>query len=218
MNEFRRRLATSLVLGSCFWLSFIYFPPIVFSFVLVGILLVIIFYEWRRFFDLKSPFFWLMLPLYPILPFGLLIYMNQHPVYHNLLLELFLLVASFDTGSYIVGSIIGIHKIAPHISPGKTIEGAFGGYIFAVIGLALLEWYEMGKMLPWWFILGFTLFVCILSLLGDLFESWLKRRARIKHSGNALPGHGGFLDRFDGIMFAAIFFFLFRDRLIQILG
>ena len=218
MNEFKRRLATSLVLGSCFWLSFIYFPPIVFSCILVTILLIIIFYEWRRFFDLKSPSFWLMLPIYPILPFGLLIYMNQHPLYHNLLLELFLLVASFDTGSYIVGNLFGAHKIAPRISPGKTIEGAIGGYSFAVVGLALLEWYEMGKALPWQFILGFTFFVSILSLCGDLFESWLKRRAHIKHSGDSLPGHGGFLGRFDGIMFAAIFFFLFRDYLVPILG
>ncbi len=217
MNEFKKRLASSLVLGSCFWLSFIYFPPIIFSFILVVILLVIIFHEWRRFFDLKSPFFWLMLPVYPILPFGLLIYMNQHPIYHPLLLELFLLVASFDTGSYIVGNLMGKHKIAPLISPGKTIEGVVGGYIFAVIGFTLLEWYELGRMLPWWFILGFTLFVSILSLLGDLFESWLKRRAHIKHSGDAIPGHGGFLDRFDGIMFAAIFFFLFRDQLIHVL-
>ncbi len=218
MNEFKRRLATSLVLGSCFWLSFIYFPPIVFSFVLIAIVLVIIFYEWRRFFNLKSPFFWLMLPFYPILPFALLIYMNQHPLYHNLLLDLFLLVASFDTGSYIVGNLIGVHKIAPHISSGKTIEGAVGGYVFAVVGIALLEWYELGKMLPWWFILVFTFFICVLSLLGDLFESWLKRRAHIKHSGTFLPGHGGFLDRFDGIMFVAIFFFLFRDYLVTILG
>ncbi len=218
MNEFKKRLATSLILGSCFWLSFLYFPPKVFSFILIGILLIIIFHEWRHFFDLKSPYFWLMLPLYPIMPFGLLIYMNQHPTYHNLLLELFLIVASFDTGSYIVGNLFGSHKIAPLISPGKTIEGVFGGYVFAVVGLTLLETFEMGRTLPKLFILGFTFLICILALIGDLFESWLKRKAGIKHSGQSLPGHGGFLDRFDGIMFAAVFFFIFRDYLVAILG
>lgn len=218
MNEFKTRLATSLVLGGAFWLSFIYFPPIVFSLVLVGILLIIIFYEWRRFFDMHNPLFWVMLPLYPIMPFVLLIYMNQHPIYHNLLLELFLLVASFDTGSYIVGNMIGKHYIAKHISPGKTIEGALGGCVFATISLTLLEKFELGKMLPWHFLLGFSFFVCSLALLGDLFESWLKRRAGIKHASDILPGHGGFLDRFDGIMFAAIFFFLFREQLIFYLG
>lgn len=218
MNEFKTRLATSLILGGAFWLSFIYFKPIVFSVILVGILGVIIFYEWRRFFDLRHPLFWLILPLYPILPFALLIYMNQHPVYHNLLLELFLLVASFDTGSYIIGNLLGKHHIARHISPGKTIEGAIGGYIFALLSFSLFERYELGKMLPWGFLLGFSLFVCLLALIGDLFESWLKRRARIKHASNILPGHGGFLDRFDGIMFATIFFFLFRNQLIQYIG
>ncbi len=214
MNEFKKRLVTSLVLGGAFWLSFIYFPPIVFSLVLIGILLIIIFYEWRRFFDMRKPLFWLTLPLYPIMPFALLIYMNQHPIYHDLLLELFLLVASFDTGSYIVGNIIGKHHIAPYISPGKTIEGALGGYVFATVSLTLLEKFELGKMLPWHFIFGFSFFVCSLALLGDLFESWLKRRARIKQASDILPGHGGFLDRFDGFMFAAIFFFLFREQLV----
>jgi phosphatidate cytidylyltransferase len=218
MNEFKKRLGTSLILGSCFWFSFLYFPPKVFSFILIGILLVIIFHEWRRFFDLKNPYFWLMLPLYPIMPFGLLIYMNQHPLYHNLLLELFLIVASFDTGSYIVGNLFGRHKIAPRISPGKTIEGFFGGYLFAVIGLSLLETFEMGRSLPKQFILGFTFLICVLALIGDLFESWLKRNAGIKDSGDSLPGHGGFLDRFDGIMIAAVFFFIFRDYLVTILG
>jgi len=218
MNEFKKRLATSLILGSCFWFSFLYFPPKVFSFILVGILLIIIFHEWRRFFDLKNPFFWLMLPFYPILPFYLLIYMNQNPLYHSLLLELFLIVASFDTGSYIVGNLFGTRKIAPHISPGKTIEGVCGGYVFALVGLTLLETFEMGRTIPKWFMLGFTALVCILALVGDLFESWLKRKAGIKHSGQSLPGHGGFLDRFDGIICAGVFFFIFRDYLVAVLG
>ncbi len=218
MNEFKTRLATSLVLGGAFWFSFIYLPHIVFSLILVGILLIIIFYEWHHFFDMRNTIFWTILPLYPIMPFALLIYMNQHPIYHSLLLELFLLVASFDTGSYIVGTMIGKHYIARHISPGKTLEGALGGYILATTSLTLLEKFDLGKMLPWHFILVFSFFVCALALLGDLFESWLKRRAGIKHASDILPGHGGFLDRFDGIMFAAIFFFLFRDQLIWYLG
>ncbi|GMU19837.1 MAG: hypothetical protein AMXMBFR12_10280 [Candidatus Babeliales bacterium] len=62
----------------------------------------------------------------------------------------------------------------------------------------------------------FTLLVCILSLIGDLFESWLKRRAGIKDSGTMLPGHGGFLDRFDGILFTVIFFYIFKDYLVKL--
>ena len=144
--------------------------------------------------------------------------MNQDPQYHDLLLELFLIVASLDTGSYIIGSAFGKHKIAPGISPNKTWEGFLGGYVFAAVALSFLIIYEQGKLLPLWIILGFTLIICLLALCGDLFESWLKRRARIKHSGNMLPGHGGFLDRFDGLMFAVFFFYLFKDQLIKLFG
>lgn len=216
MTEFVTRVITGLVLGSIFWVSFIFFPPIYFSVLLVGILSIIMLFEWRRLFPQHPASFWLLWPFYPVLPFALLIYLNQHPVYHNLLLELFVLVASFDTGSYIVGWLIGRHKIAPTISPGKTWEGAIGGYLFALIGLSFLVIYEQGRLIPWWIIGGFTLLICVLSFLGDLFESWLKRRAHIKHSGTMLPGHGGFLDRFDGILFVVFFFFLFRDQLVKL--
>jgi len=218
MTEFVVRVITGLILGSCFWISFIYLPPIYFSCLLVGILFIIMLFEWSRLFPLHRMSFWLLWPFYPVLPFALLIYLNQHPLYHNLLLELFLIVASFDTGSYIVGKLIGKYHIAPTISPGKTWEGAIGGYIFAVIGLSFLVLYEQGKMLSWGIILGFTFIICLLSFCGDLFESWLKRRAHIKHSGTMLPGHGGFLDRFDGILFVVFFFFLFRAQLVALFG
>ena len=218
MTEFITRVLTSMALGSCFWISFAYLPPIFFSGVLVGILLVIILFEIRRLFPVRRFSFWVLVFFYPVLPFALLLYMNQQPRYHDLLLELFLLVASYDSGSYIIGSLFGRHKIAPSISPQKTWEGVVGGYIFAVTSLSFLMLYEQGKLISWWIILGFCLIISTLALFGDLFESWLKRRAHIKHSGTWLPGHGGFLDRFDGIIFAVFFFFLFRDALVVLFG
>ncbi len=218
MAEFITRVLTSLVLGSCFWISFAYMPHIYFSGILIGILLVIILFEIRRLLPAGRFSFWVLVFFYPVLPFALLIYMNQHSLYHNLLLELFLLVASYDSGSYIVGSLLGRNKIAPSISPQKTWEGVVGGYFFAVISLSFLVLYEQGKLISWWIILGFCLIVCTLAFFGDLFESWLKRRAHIKHSGSWLPGHGGFLDRFDGIMFAVFFFFIFRNTLVGLFG
>ena len=211
-------MLTSVILGACFWISFIYLPPVYFSFVLLTILLFIILFEWKRFFTTHQLSYWLIMPLYPILPFALLIYMNQSPLYHELLFDLFVLVASHDTGSYIVGTLIGKHTIWPSISPQKTWEGFFGGFAFATIGFALLVWYEQEQMHPWWVIAGFSLIICSLALFGDFFESWLKRRARIKDSGTALPGHGGFLDRFDGILFAVFFFYIFRDYLVTLFG
>lgn len=213
LSTFAKRLITGLTLGILFWTLFAYLPPIYFSMVLGFILVLIIIFEWKNFFNIKKLSFWLIMPFYPILPFTFLITMNQNPVYHPLLFILFIIVFSFDTGSYLVGTTLGFHKIAPAISPGKSWEGVLGGWIFASIGLILVLW-ELNKTKSYWFIGAFSFIVCILSLIGDLFESWLKRRAGIKDSGTLLPGHGGFLDRFDGILFTVIFFYIFKDYLV----
>lgn len=217
LTTFAKRLITGLALGIIFWTLFAYLPPIYFSFILGLILVLIITFEWKNFFNINKLSYWLIMPFYPILPFALLIAMNQNPLYHSLLFILFIIVFSFDTGSYFAGNAVGFHKLAPAISPGKTWEGVVGGWVFACIGLYLVLW-ELGKSESWWFIAIFSLFVCILSLIGDLFESWLKRRAGIKDSGTLLPGHGGFLDRFDGILFTVFFFSIFKDYLVRLFG
>jgi phosphatidate cytidylyltransferase len=105
-----------------------------------------------------------------------------------------------DAAAYLVGRKIGRHKLAPKISPGKTIEGGVAGLVGAVLFVgALGTWVG----LPIWSaaLLGVTLGV--VGQLGDLFESWLKRRAGVKDSGALLPGHGGVLDRFDSLLFVA---------------
>jgi len=215
-TEFIKRLITGLALGIGFWGVYFYLPPLFFSLVLGLILLLIVLCEWTRFFPTNTAIFWILLPPYLILPFSLLIMLNHNPLYHELLLILFIIVFSFDTGSYITGTLVGKHHICQSISPKKTWEGMLGGYIFACLGFLLLI-FERGYNTPWWMIGTFTLIVCILSLLGDLFESWLKRRANIKDSGTLLPGHGGFLDRFDGILFAVFFFYFCRNHLIRLL-
>lgn len=217
MKDALKRISTAIVLGSLFWLSFLYLSPFIFSLVLIGILIQILVFEWKNLFKQDNPLFWLLMPLYPILPFALLIILNHTPLYRNLLFILFIIISSLDMGGYVVGKLIGTHKIAPRISPGKTWEGFFGGYIFACIGLTFLLW-EQNNMQPAWFILCFTMLICLLGLSGDLFESWLKRRARVKDSGDILPGHGGFLDRFDGILFAVFYFYIFKDYLVCIFG
>lgn len=211
-----KRIVTSFVLGFLFWFSFIVLPPCLFSGVLITILLQIILFEWCNFFKTNQLAFWLLTPIYPVLPFILLIVMNHIPLYRPLLLPLFVIVSSLDSGSYIIGNLIGNHKICPQISPGKTWEGFFGGYLIACTSLTFLLW-EQKIFRPIEYIMGFVLIVCVLALCGDLFESYLKRRARIKDSGTMLPGHGGFLDRFDGILFVAVFFFICRNYLIVFL-
>lgn len=105
-----------------------------------------------------------------------------------------------DTFGIIVGKLIGKKKLAPAISPSKTVEGAVGNLMGALtvggaFGLA------MGLHLPQ--SLGCCAIAGVLGQAGDLFESWVKRRFNVKDSGNILPGHGGFLDRADSILFAA---------------
>lgn len=213
MKVMIKRIITSVILGLLFWFSFIILPPFLFSVVLATILFLIIFFEWVKFFKTHGISFWLLTLIYPVLPFVLLIVMNHIPEYRLLLLPLFIIVSSLDTGSYIVGNLIGIHKICPRVSPGKTWEGFFGGYIIACISLGVLL-LEQKIIHPWWQVMSFVLVVCLLALCGDLFESLLKRRARLKDSGTLLPGQGGFLDRFDGILFVAVFFFFFRNYLV----
>jgi len=215
MKNTTKRIATGFTLGALFWIAFAYLPSIYFSWILFGIMVYICIFEWRNFFAISTPLYWATLPWYPVLPFSLLIHLNNNPLYHNLLFILFIVVSSHDTGSYLVGSFIGKHKIARTISPKKSWEGFLGGVLFACAGLWLvLQELKIKKSL--FFIFLFTLISCILALYGDLFESWLKRRAQIKDSGTILPGHGGFLDRFDGILFTVIFFYTFKDYLIRL--
>ena len=208
-----KRTITGFTLGILFWIVFLYFPAWCFSVVILSILSLIITFEWTRLFDPKTALFWFLMPFYPVLPFAVFIWMN-HACYRPLLFILFITVSAYDTGSYLIGNLFGKHKIARIISPGKTWEGFFGGYLFVCTALWLALW-ELGDRKPFRFILLFSLIICVTSLLGDLFESALKRRANIKDSGTLLPGHGGFLDRFDGILFTVVFFYMLRDWLLN---
>lgn len=107
-----------------------------------------------------------------------------------------------DTGAYYVGRTLGRHKLAPRISPKKTVEGAAGGLLgSALAALLSKKIFLPGVSVPTLLILGGILGVA--GQLGDLAESALKRGVGIKDSSNLLPGHGGMLDRIDGILFAA---------------
>jgi len=114
------------------------------------------------------------------------------------MLWLLVSVAIADTGAYFVGKAIGKTKFSD-TSPNKTLEGVFGGIIIATI----LGTYAGLYSAPFWAALIVTFLTSLSSVFGDLFESYLKREAGVKDSGNILPGHGGILDRIDGYLFAA---------------
>lgn len=113
-----------------------------------------------------------------------------------LLLAVIATVCIADSAAYFAGKRFGRHKLAPEISPGKTWEGVAGAMLaVSVYGAALCYFYQYNL----WLIVGLYLTV-VLSIMGDLFESLLKRQAGLKDSGQLLPGHGGVLDRIDGLI------------------
>ena len=114
-----------------------------------------------------------------------------------------------DTGAYAVGRLIGRHKMTPTLSPNKTWEGAAGGMVASIAAmLAVGALLELG--VASWQHIVVAVVVAVVAQLGDLFESFLKRRADAKDSGSIMPGHGGLLDRIDSILFAmpAVYYLL----------
>src|SRR5690606_1331751 len=113
--------------------------------------------------------------------------------------------------AYIVGSLIGKTPLSK-ISPKKTWEGTIGGILLSAlimgyIGYVFDDWFVFGRQLPFWLILAFI--AVIAGTFGDLLESKLKRMAGVKDSGQLMPGHGGFLDRFDSLIFTIPFVWLY---------
>jgi phosphatidate cytidylyltransferase len=117
-----------------------------------------------------------------------------------LLLWVFIVTWATDIGAYFVGRALGRRKLAPSISPGKTVEGLLGGAaIAAILGAAWAGFTGLKSSL-----LILAPLFAFAAQAGDLFESWMKRQARVKDSGSWLPGHGGVLDRLDGLVPVAI--------------
>jgi phosphatidate cytidylyltransferase len=123
---------------------------------------------------------------------------------NTLLMYLLLLIWTADSGAYFAGRAFGKHKLAPVVSPGKSIEGVLGGLIACFIFSYFASEY-IGYSSSVVF-LAISLTVAFVSVYGDLFESLMKRKAGVKDSGSILPGHGGVLDRLDSLIAASPFF------------
>jgi len=118
-------------------------------------------------------------------------------------LTIFIFIWLNDTGAYMVGSLMGKHRLFYRISPKKSWEGAIGGGIFALIAAFVLSYYYLEYNVWQW--LGFAVVVVFASIWGDLIESLIKRHLGVKDSGTILPGHGGMMDRLDSALFAIPF-------------
>ncbi|MCG8052766.1 MAG: phosphatidate cytidylyltransferase [Candidatus Thiodiazotropha endolucinida] len=137
-------------------------------------------------------------------PWLALINLHQIPAYGpGLMLFVLMLIWSADVGAYFAGHRWGSHKLAPEVSPGKTREGVYGAMVSALLCGFVLIWWLDSSVLKSILILLLCLVTMLSSVVGDLFESLLKRQRGMKDSGTLLPGHGGMLDRIDSLTAAA---------------
>ena len=163
--------------------------------------------------------------LYTIVPFMLLLnitcldraftfnnvtnlwYNDCAPYNFHYVLGIILLIWASDVGAYLVGSLIGKHKLFERISPGKTWEGTIGAFIIN-IGCAFIIAHLFQELaLKHWIVI--SVLVSVFGTIGDLVESMFKRQAGIKDSGKIMPGHGGILDRFDSLLFVSPFVYAY---------
>lgn len=115
-------------------------------------------------------------------------------------LSVFIFLWASDTGAYCIGSMIGKHRLFERISPKKSWEGSIGGGLLAIIAATILShFFPFMNILQW---IGLATIIVVFGTWGDLIESLFKRKLGVKDSGNILPGHGGFLDRFDSALLA----------------
>jgi phosphatidate cytidylyltransferase len=154
-----------------------------------------------------------MAPIYVGLPLGVLVWVRLVYGREALFLPI-VIVAASDTAQYYTGRAIGRRKLAPRVSPSKTVEGAVGGLVVAAIVATFLAPRWLGgtvmqtRLASPVVAAGVGALLALAGMAGDLFESFLKRRAGVKDSSSMIPGHGGVLDRVDSHLFAAPLYYL----------
>ena len=205
-KNFLKRIITSFVLISILFSMFISSMMMILIIIIISALS---FYEFNRLFVriLDNIFLKILssgLILLYLFSFIFIIFWIESVKFENADYKLFFFYSIFvsilsDIGGYIIGNIFKGKKLTK-ISPNKTISGAIGALIFSILIIPIFYNYlGIDINLLFWV----TIIISIISQLGDLFISFLKRLAKVKDTGNILPGHGGVLDRVDGILFAA---------------
>lgn len=210
-NKLRKRAISSLILIALAIYAVLYSIDL---FILLAVTLVILMsFEWTEITKTASNqkkwqiigFFYILIPVYAVLKIRL-----YSP---DILLWLFFIIWGTDIAAYFTGKIFEGKKLAPSISPGKTWSGFFGGVIFsALVGIIGSLSFNGGVI----FFAFLAIILSILEQISDLLESKIKRIFKVKDSGNIIPGHGGVLDRMDGITLTAptlmIIIFLYADK------
>ena len=183
----------------------------------IGLISALMIIEWHRMIkNLENKFKWIAIALIYIFLFALsLVWIRQQEAGKFLLLWLVITTWLADTGAFISGKVIGGAKLAPKISPQKTWAGFIGAMVFSGFsGIIFSKCMNVDNIYRF---VTVTVGLGILAQLGDLSESWVKRKAGIKNSGRIIPGHGGILDRVDSLMMSsvslALFLIFFKEYL-----
>lgn len=176
----------------------LYFPLIVF--VSLAFVISSLFWKGKSSFNSVSVavFGW----VYIVIPFYVMVLIRDHVEGEGwkYLFAMFVLIWTNDTFAYLTGRVVGRTKLFERISPKKTWEGTIGGIFFTILAGILLSFLFEESMVKW---IVLSIPIAVSAIFGDLFESMLKRSAGVKDSGHIMPGHGGVLDRFDAVLFAA---------------
>ena len=199
MTELFVRTATGLLLVAAALLTAV-LGGTVFA-VFVAAVATAMFYEWTRLVRGRGAVWYASGFLYALIPALALLWIRERDAHGlELLIWVFIVTWSTDIGAYFAGRRFGRRKLAPAISPGKTVEGLYGGIAAAtLLGGAWALATGPGVAL-----LALAPVLAVAAQAGDLFESGMKRRAGVKDSGTWLPGHGGVLDRLDGLVPVAV--------------
>jgi phosphatidate cytidylyltransferase len=207
-SELKKRIFTSIILITLLSLMYFYTFILIISLIIIAIIVWVEFYaliskifkknttkdKFLRFFYKTISLFYLSFLVY------FLILVESHYLDLKIYILYSVLVAIFsDVGGLIIGKIFKGKKLTK-ISPNKTISGSIGSFFFSLLLIPLF----IGQLTSFNFLILIliTLLISLISQLGDLFISFLKRKAKVKNTSDILPGHGGFLDRVDGIIFA----------------
>ena len=205
MNNLSQRIITSVILLFVLSISLLFNKYILlFGLILCSLVLFIEFNNLTKKIWKKNKSTLARANIFSLVFLVIFIYVS-YEFYKETLLFLILICIFSDTGGYIVGNLIGGRKLTK-ISPKKTISGSIGSFIFSLFPIVILWMYnnifqENFRADNYLKLIPVCLFLCLICQLGDLFISYFKRKASVNDTGSILPGHGGLLDRIDGVIF-----------------
>jgi phosphatidate cytidylyltransferase len=209
IREFFKRLITGIVLVVCFFGSYIHSPTL-YTCLLSTVLVLILIFEWHKLTAHSGILHRIISLTYPIMPTAILIWLAYAYYASDYYLPLYPIIIAWssDTGGYLVGKILGYHKICPSVSPGKSWEGLMGSFAAVVIAHFWLMprinvMVSLGIENSATVVIILSLIMTLAAFAGGFLLSYLKRKNNLKDAGILLPGHGGLMDRFDSVFFVA---------------